>query len=131
MSRSGYSDDYEFVNLWQGTVSRAIKGKRGQKLLIDLAEALDEMPIKRLITMDLKNNEGEFCTLGVLGAKRGFDLEKIDPEQPECVAKKFDIATAMAQEIVYQNDEWFGNCTPEERWTRMRAWVQENIKDIK
>lgn len=105
MSRSGYTDDCENLGLWRGAVERSIRGKRGQALLRDLAAALDAMPEKRLIANELKDADGDFCTLGVLGAVRGIDMTGIDPEDRETVAAVFNIAPAMAAEIVYENDE--------------------------
>ena len=51
--------------------------------------------------------DGAFCTLGVVGQARGVDLAALDPEDREAVAKAFDIAPALAAEIVYENDESF------------------------
>ncbi|UEP42710.1 hypothetical protein [Burkholderia sp. B21-005] len=137
MSRSGYSDDCENVELWRMAVRNAIRGKRGQSLLRDLAAALDAMPEKRLITAELQDADGDFCTLGVLGNVRGLDLKSIDPEDREAVATAFNIAPALAAEVVFENDEngyrWdhaLGKSvfeTPEERWTRMRQWVASNL----
>lgn len=132
MSRHNYSDEiddnWSWIR-WNGVVASSIRGKRGQKLLKDLAEAMDAMPVKRLIPNELKTANGEVCALGVLGQKRGIDLDKIDPEDCETVAKEFDIAEPLAREITYQNDEeCFG--TPEVRWTKMRAWVQSKIKAL-
>jgi hypothetical protein len=124
---------------WRGAVNSAIKGKRGQAFLIELRDALDAMPEKRLIAGDLKAN-GQFCTLGVIGAKRGLDMSGLDPDCRETVAAAFGIAPAMAAEIVFENDEndhmlirqpdgsskW-GRETPEHRWQRMRRWVDEQI----
>lgn len=108
MSRSGYTDEEDFPGqfaLWRGRVASAIRGKRGQALLRDLLAALDAMPVKALAAESLVTADGEFCTLGVLGAQRGIDLAKLDPDDPDQVAEVFGIATCMAQEIVYQNDE--------------------------
>lgn len=105
MSRSGYSDDCEGIGLWRGAVASAIKGRRGQKLLRELAAALDAMPEKRLIAGELQAPSGEFCTLGVLGHARGIDMETMDPYDRQGVAELFDIAPAMAAEIVFENDE--------------------------
>lgn len=107
MSRSGYTDEEDFpgqLAMWRGRVASAIRGKRGQALLRDLLVALDAMPEKRLIATELQA-DGEFCALGVLGAQRGIDLAKLDPEDPHQVAEAFGIAACMAQEIVYENDE--------------------------
>lgn len=131
MSRSGYSDDCDddlAMGRWRGVVASAIRGKRGQSLLKDLLVALDEMPKKELITNELKAGDNSYCTLGVLGAKRGINMDAIDPEDYHCVAKTFDIAEPLAQEIVYLNDEWFTSETPAERWVRMRNWVENSIK---
>lgn len=139
MSRSGYSDDCENVWLWRRAVANAIKGKRGQAMLAELATALDEMPVRALAADSLVTAHGEVCALGALGAKRGLDMSKIDPDEPAYVAEAFGIAPAMAQEIVYMNDErgsdgryidgkWtVVHETPEGRWARMRAWVARQI----
>ncbi|MDN7143878.1 hypothetical protein KC131_24850 [Pseudomonas sp. JQ170] len=144
MSRSGYSDDCDGWSLicWRGAVKSAIRGKRGQALLVELRDALDAMPDKRLVT-DTLEADGQFCTLGALGAKRGLDMTKIDAHDRESVAQAFGIAEAMAAEIVYENDESPGELvqeadgrwkllsdTPEQRWRRMRAWVESNIQQV-
>jgi hypothetical protein len=108
MSRSGYSDDYDedgTGGLWRGAVMTAIRGKRGQAALKELAAAMDAMPEKVLAAESLVTEDGEFCTLGVLGQARGIDMNPIDPEDWEAVAKAFNIAPAMVREIVYENDE--------------------------
>lgn len=95
-----------------------------KQLLKDLAIALDAMPEKSLAAESLVTADGEFCTLGVLGAARGIDLTSLDPEDPEQVAKVFGIAESMAREIVFENDErdddyeWveFELCGPLPRW---------------
>lgn len=144
MSRSGYSDDCDGWSLicWRGAVKSAIRGKRGQAFLVELRDALDAMPDKRLVT-DTLEADGQFCTLGALGAKRGLDMTKIDAHDRESVAQAFGIAEAMAAEIVYENDENPGEFvqeadgrwkllsdTPEQRWRRMRAWVESNIQQV-
>lgn len=129
MSRSGYVDECDDIlqyGRWQGRVASAMRGKRGQKLLRELRDALDEMPDKRLIADELVQ-DGEYCALGVLGAKRGIDMEHLDPEDGDQVGAAFDIAPCMAQDIVYTNDEEYSNLTPEKRWVKMRAWVDRLI----
>lgn len=108
MSRSGYSDDYDedgTGGLWRGAVNRAIKGKRGQTALKELAVAMDSMPKKTLAAESLVTEDGELCTLGVLGQARGLNLTQLDPENWDSVAKAFNIAPAMVREIVFENDE--------------------------
>ncbi|CAB3928210.1 hypothetical protein LMG26858_06175 [Achromobacter anxifer] len=157
MSRSGYveddGDDILALGRWRGRVASALRGKRGQCFLRELAASLDAMTEKRLIAHELMA-DGQFCTLGVLGANRGIDLAKLDPENYDQVAAAFGIASCMAQEIVYENDEAFIDyewqdieiCGPlrardrrdtcvrvpyddpaAERWAHMRAWVQKQL----
>lgn len=157
MSRSGYNDDCDGWALirWRGAVNSAIKGERGQAFLRELAAALDAMPEKRLIADELQTADGEFCTIGVLGAARGIDMSKLDPDDRESVAAAFNIAPALAAEIVFENDEGLypydfidvevcgpirpaerrvrSVCVPiqraeEQRWQRMRQWVESHIK---
>jgi hypothetical protein len=131
MSRSGYSEDCDGWDLirWRGAVTSAIRGKRGQALLLELRDALDAMPEKGLIAHELVDASGAFCTLGVIGSARGLPLSEIDPEDSDQVAKWFDIAPALAKEIVFENDEacWRDE-TPQQRWDRMRQWVELAIK---
>lgn len=133
MSRSGYSDDYDFDNWshirWRGVVASAIRGKRGQQFLKELVEALDAMPERRLIAHDLYK-DGAVCAIGSVGLKRGVEMSKIDVEDYEQVATVFGIASPLVQEIEYLNDEggWHDD-TPETRWSRMRQWAVNCIKD--
>jgi hypothetical protein len=144
MSRSGYSDDWDeaFPNasyLYAANAERAVKGKNGQKFFRDCLSALDAMPVKRLITERLEEN-GEFCALGALGRAKGLDMTDIDPEDARRVSKVFKIPECIARDVVFENDEngWRYNEqkgeTPEQRWTRMRNWVEKHIlpdtKDI-
>jgi hypothetical protein len=129
MSRSGYSDDLDPWALirWRGAVNAAIRGERGQRLLRELAAAMDAMPEKVLIADDLVDAEGDHCALGVVGKARGIDLAAVDPEDAEAVGNTFDIAYALAKEVVYINDEGHYGETPQQRWARVRAWVQRNV----
>lgn len=128
MSRSGYSDDCENLNLWRANVERTIAGKKGQAFLRELIAAMDAMPNKRLIAHELKAESGEVCAIGSVGLKRGIDMSHLDPTNPEEVSDVFGISSMLAQEIVYQNDERDYRATPEERFARMYAWAKENLK---
>ncbi len=132
MSRSGYSDDlgdeWKMIR-WRGAVNSAIHGKRGQSLLRDLRDALDSMPEKRLIAGELVESDGEVCVLGRLAQVRGIDVSAIDIADRHQVANAFGIAHAMFCEIVNENDEGNWLETPEQRWHRMRRWVESSIKE--
>ncbi len=129
MSRSGYSYDLENWDMirWGGQVASAIRGRRGQRLLVDLLAALDAMPEKSLISGELETETGEVCALGALGKMRGINMQNIDPSEPEEVAAAFGIAPQLAQEIVHVNDEW-SHLDPTKRWVAVRAWVASLIK---
>lgn len=159
MSRSGYHDDCDDnwgLIRWRGAVASALRGSRGQAFLRELVAALDAMPEKRLASESLVTADGEFCTLGVVGAARGVELEALDPEDWTSVANAFGLSEAMVREIVYENDEavcewdwvWVEVCGPmrpyqprttsfrmpidkaaERRWKHMRDWAQKHIKD--
>jgi hypothetical protein len=108
VSRSGYieddGDDVLATGRWRGAVASAIRGKNGQAFLRELLDALDAMPVKELIAHELKA-EGQYCTLGVLGEKRGIAMESLDPEEYEQVACAFKVNPKIVQEIVWFNDE--------------------------
>jgi hypothetical protein len=131
MSRSGYSEDYDddwALIRWRGQVASAIRGKRGQAFLRDLLDALDAMPEKRLIANELRR-DGEVCALGAVGARRGVDLEALDPEDYDTLAGVFGVARPLIQEIEFENDEagYYGD-THSTRWQRVRDWALHNIK---
>ena len=133
MSRSGYSDDLGAGELarWRGAVESAIRGKRGQKLLREMRDALEAMDERRLISDELEASDGsdDVCALGAVGRVRGIEMRHLDPDNRYQIAAHFDIAEALAAEVVFENDEGGrASETPEERWIRVHAWVCENLR---
>jgi hypothetical protein len=136
MGRSGFcedgDDEYNSANLWQANIERAVKGKRGQAFFRSLVEALDGMPEKRLVAEELETTEGGVCALGCLGKARGVPLDGVDTEDHDKLGAMFNVAPLLAREVMFQNDDDFGYArveeTPEQRWTRMRAWAADQIK---
>jgi hypothetical protein len=137
--RSGYTDDNEdqwALIRWRGAVASAIRGKRGQAFLRELAAAMDAMQDKRLVSGELQA-AGEFCALGVVGQSRGLDLSKIDTEDWEQLSREFGVSEALAREIMYENDEciWDEQWDRRdkdggpERWRRVRAWVERHLQE--
>jgi len=143
MSRSGYIDDYDDQwahIMWRGAVASAMKGKRGQSFLKEMLTALDALPVKRLVANELETPDlipcshwGMFeassvCAIGAVGKARGIDMSNLDPDDYDSVSGRFGIAQAMAQEIVYVNDEWGSyRETQEARFARVRKWVESKI----
>lgn len=147
MNRSGYTSDigdHLEYGRWRGQVASSIKSKRGQAFLKELASAMDAMPEKVLIKNNLVDDSGNCCTIGVICKKRNIDTKEVDCSDPESVGGIVGISKQMAAEIEYWNDEvgedlvntgtesnpswkWVDE-TPQERWKRMREWVEKHIK---
>jgi hypothetical protein len=132
MSRHGYQDECEIdqsdLAMWRGRVMSAIRGKRGQRLLTDLRDALDAMPEKRLVRDVLVAGDGDVCALGCVGKKRRVEnLDKLDPADHDTLAKTFDVAECLIMEVEFENDDGGYNETPEKRWERMRRWCDRHI----
>ena len=118
------------LHMYRGQVLSAIRGKRGQDFLRELAVAMDGMPQKSLIRGELIDSRGQCCTIGVVCKSRGVDVRNIDVEEPEQVAQAVGIARQMAAEIEYENDEGSRAVTEEtgeQRWRRMRQWVSLHL----
>ena len=141
MSRSGYTYDNEdplAQGRWRQAVRRSLEGKRGQALLLELVEALDAMEDKRLYPGSFATPEGEFCTLGVLGAKRGTKMDDLGDDY-DCdtatVGQRFGIAPAMAAEIMYMNDEY---AVDEWKWVDVEIcgplrdnWRDQRVRSVR
>jgi hypothetical protein len=146
MSRSGYSDDVSDewgLIRWRGQVASAIRGKRGQAFLMELLDALEAMPEKRLIAQKLRQAAPAFippefarpqvCALGAVGLRRGINLESIEPDDYNKIADMFGIAHQMVQEIEYENDDadnWWGKRSPEARWHYMHNWAMRHLRPV-
>jgi hypothetical protein len=130
VSRSGYDDcpdnDWSLIR-WRGQVASAIRGRRGQAFLREMADALDAMPERRLIADEFWN--GESCALGVVAVNRGIDVVSIDRDDNDRLAELLGIARQLVMEIEYENDEALYRATPERRWQHMRDWVRDHLKE--
>ena len=130
MSRSGYSDDCEYLELYRATVDRTIAGKRGQAFLREMATAMDAMPEKKLIADELINAEGACCAIGTVCKARNIDVSKVDYYDPDEVGKLVGISRSLAAEIEYINDDDFRyGESPEHRWERIRKWIDKNLME--
>lgn len=130
MSRSGYSEDCDYLSLWRRTVENAIRGKRGQAFLREMAAAMDSMPEKKLIADQLIDADGNTCAMGAVLKARGLNIDEIDYSDPFEVGRAAGIARALVAEIAYINDEevgWRTVETPEQRWGRVRRWIENNL----
>lgn len=128
MSRSGYSYDYEHMELYRASVDRALGGRRGQSFLRELVAALDALPVQRLITNDLESERG-VCAIGAVGRARQVVMDGLDAHDPDMLGLYFGIARSMAAEIMFENDEYYGPENDEQRFQRIRAWAVDKIKE--
>lgn len=135
MSRSGYSEDGDSdygISPWPAIIKRAVQGKPGIAFLREMASALDAMAVRELVADELIQADGAVCALGCVGKVRGLDMAGVDPEDYDRVARLFGITPTMAREVVFQNDDDF-SCSrresPADRWTRVRAWVAQQISE--
>lgn len=130
MSRSGYTDEIEdplVYGRYRAQVASAIRGRRGQAFLRDLVDALEAMPVKRLIEHELQQG-GDVCALGSVGVRRGVDLTKLDPYDHKGLSSVFGIAPQLIKEIEWENDDGdWRLASPEQRWQRMRDWAANNL----
>lgn len=132
MGRHGYTNDDDdplALGRWRAQVTSAIRGKRGQRFLRDLIRALDALPEKFLIKGDLVNEEGQVCALGAVGKHRAVpDIENMDTQDWEELGSVFDIASQLAQEVMYVNDEYGSVGVSRSRWSVVRVWAVEHIQ---
>ena len=146
MSRHGYTDDCDdnWANIrWRGQVASAIRGKRGQTFLKELEVALLALPHKRLCLGVLSNGD-DVCALGAVAVQREIKkgansldeaMQKIKQADPseldaEDTAAEMGIATQLAQEIMFINDEWgYHGMAPEQRYNEVLSWVRKQIQE--
>jgi len=158
MSRSGLSDDCDeqwMLALYRARVANATRGRRGQRFFRELLAALDAMPEKELHAHTFDDGlvaggdvvvDGGCCALGTLARARGMDITNADPDDDSVamdLAQIFDVADVLTREVIWANDEWSRSTpikddagrtvgwkpeTPAERWTRMRSWVDAQIR---
>jgi len=131
--RSGYSDELDPWDhiCWRGAVKSAIRGRRGQAALRELADALDAMDPQELIAGELRDPEtGSVCALGLLGERRGVELDDLDPHDSHEIAAAFGVSSALICELEFINDNDFAlrSESPAERWRRVRRWVAEHLR---
>lgn len=156
MSRLNYADEEDRPGqfaLWDANCRRSLKGKTGQRELRELEAALLALPEKRLIKDALTDDRGGVCAIGCYARHKGLDLSKFDPEyESDEVGVEAGMPHLVAWAVVALNDveldtvwevghgplgryegQYKGgialirDMTPEERYTRVLAWVREQL----
>lgn len=136
--------------LWEANLERNFSGKAGQAKLREIRDALRALPEKRLIETRLADEKGNVCALGALAVQRrvaeGRDRAVVIAEMAEAIdgddewvdsyeaeqqtleeARALGVKTPMAVTIAWENDFGPRSETPEERYTRLLAWVEARI----
>lgn len=136
MSRHGYNEDIDdqwSMIRWRGAVASAIRGRKGQAFLAELAAAIDAVPERKLVAKDFEA-DGAVCALSAVAVARGIDVAalELDPDDEESarvIADALAIPDSLALEIVFENDEGGPHDeTPEQRHARMLRWIKSLIK---
>lgn len=148
MSRFVPNEDGDALDAgrWEKNLRASLEGKRGQRALRELREALLALPEPRLVRGLFTTAEGECCTLGALAAYRkaraeGVTIteaakalhEAVDPEEGDFHTEegvKAGMSRTMAWHLGYQNDdawEW-GKASPERRFEGVLGWVCNQIR---
>lgn len=142
--------------LWEANLERHMRGAQGQRALRDLRDALLALPEKKLIHGRLADEQGYVCAVGAVAlhrrSQKGDDpaavlaemaaLLKPDERWGEIDAWEAEERTmnlgmsvglkrCMAVTMSARNDGgWYAPSdeTPEQRFERVLAWVESNIK---
>ncbi len=140
-----YWQDFEGQHdLYRQATINAINGKKGQKLLKELEQALLALPEKRLVEGSFCDGK-EVCASGALvryrelskGRSRDEVLAELaeksastnnELEGQEFAMRELGCVRSLAWSIVFANDQDEGRYTPEQRYEHVLSWVKENIK---
>ena len=136
--------------LWEANCQRSIKGRVGQRELRELEAALLALPEKRLIRGLLTDDAGGVCSIACYAQHKGLDLSKVDREdESDEVGIRAGMPRLVAWQVVAMNDlhldtVWevahgpverghgtylVREMTPEERYTKMLAWVRAQLEE--
>ena len=140
--RVGYTDEEDYqgqFDLWHANCRRSINGRKGQKALRELEQALLAMPDKRIYPDILVAPNGAVCAIGSLMVQKKIDAgmsrkeavavcAQTYPEETEDAGVEVGIPRMVAWSIAIENDNDWRVRTPKELYTHMLNWVQERIK---
>ena len=140
-----YQEDYDFEP-WMpgqqaGALKSAIRGRRGQRLLLDLVAGLDALSVPELSAGALEDEAtGCCCALGAVRRYRGpaavplYYHPKEEDLDPPHFAKPFNVAPALAYAVVEANEGWSDSnveSARRQRWKAVRAWAVRHLAGVK
>lgn len=154
MSRFG-EGDYDGVSFanqsefWWANTKRALMGRKGQRALSELREALVALPEPVLVSGRLATEAGQVCTVGALivhrrvskGEEREAVLRELaakltDDDDPDGALLTTDEGVAvgltfvLAWRLAQLNDEDFEGYAPEQRYTAVLAWIDRQLVPV-
>lgn len=147
----GYDDVYGLLasGRWERNSRATVESKRGQKVLRELEAAMLALPKPRLardLFCSVGEDDGdvEACVLGAYAIWKGEarhvppeyndtsdwrdEVETSADEQARWAENHLGLAFTLAWNLIERNDDILGHFTPEERYTRMLAWIRANLK---
>ena len=135
MSRLYCDNDWEpwMGGQQAGALRSAVRGRRGQRFLQDLIDALDALPVPELSAGALEDEEtGCCCAFGAVRRHRGAEavplgFDPMDEDQtPDGLTEPFDVSRTLAWAVVQANEECSTSNTPDARRRRfqeVRRWA--------
>ena len=139
--RVDYSEDEyhpgQFA-LWHANCRRSMQGKKGQKALQEIEQALLLMPDKRIYKDVLVRHTGEVCVIGAMLVQQRINTGmsrdeavasccELNSENTENVGVEIGIPRMLSWSLVVENDDEYKTRTPEQLYEHLLAWVQERI----
>ena len=137
-----YDEEYpgEFA-LWQANCRRSRRSAKGRAALEQLERALTGMPVKKLGYDILVEPSGEVCAIGAQMVQEAMDggmtrekavahCAEADEYETQEAGERLGMPKLVAWAVAVENDDCRTE-KPEERYTRILAWVQSEIAHSK
>lgn len=158
MSRFDNDHYDEYFNnqgeFWWANVQRALKGRKGQKALRELRDAMLALPEPKLISGRLATEDGHMCAVGVLAVHRrvskgerreevmrelaqlitvdedGYDYDGDGDLKTAESGVKVGLTFALAWQLGSVNDSYVRDETDEQRYERVMRWIDEQLLPV-
>lgn len=114
---------------YRARVDEARRTPEGQRFLKEMITAVAQEP--GLCSGVLLNMEGAVCAIGAVLKQRGTPMEPEEEDDysewaADEIALMAEIPEELAQEIMYENDEWGGDPASVKR--HMLAWAKAGLE---
>jgi len=109
-------------------MSGQIHTRKGKKIIREVIAALDKLPKPRLISGRMEFG-GDFCAIGALYKDCSLNTS-FDPSIHQ-LAAMLDAPVDLIDRIMAANDHLGSEETPEQRWERMRNFLESWLPNEK